>query len=210
MQQTGIPGEFDESSRAVPYMPRAKQGIGRRPKRRRVSPASAIEVEQIEEEGVTEPVDVEMVTQEVAEIEIVEFGEDVVMWVLDLVIEKVWADRDWQADRFLRYASLTSLVVREWKRQGGGRAGPFIWAVRRTDEEFGMAGLDEEYTACEPFNRWPRMECALCREWLCWCKCERECACGSVSKWSWGRVGGLCACAEAPGVVCEAKKILDA
>ena len=94
MQQTGIPGEFDESSRAVPYMPRAKQGIGRRPKKRRVSPASAIEVEQIEEEGVTEPVDVEMVTQEVAEIEIVEFGEDVVMWVLDLVIEKVWADRD--------------------------------------------------------------------------------------------------------------------
>ena len=49
MQQTGIPGEFDESSRAVPYMPRAKQGIGRRPKKRRVSPASAIEVEQIEE-----------------------------------------------------------------------------------------------------------------------------------------------------------------
>ena len=58
LQQTGIPGEFDESSRAVPYMPRAKQGIGRRPKKRRVSPASAIEVEQIEEEGVTEPVDV--------------------------------------------------------------------------------------------------------------------------------------------------------
>ena len=38
----------------------------------------------------------------------------------------------------------------------------------------------------------------------------RKCACGSVSKWSWGRVGGLCACAEAPGVVCEAKKVLDA
>ena len=41
----------------------------------------------------------------------------------------------------------------------------------------------------------------------CWC--VRECACGSVSKWSWGRVGGLCACAEAPGVVCEAKKVLE-
>ena len=36
-----------------------------------------------------EPVDVEMVTEEVAEIEIVEFWEDVVMWVLDLAIEKV-------------------------------------------------------------------------------------------------------------------------
>ena len=35
-------------------MPRQKAGIGRRPKKRRVSPASTIEVEQIEEEGVEE------------------------------------------------------------------------------------------------------------------------------------------------------------
>ena len=49
-----------------------------------------------------------------AEIEIVEFGEDVVMWVLDLAIEKVWANRDWQADRFLRYASL-----RRWSCESG-------------------------------------------------------------------------------------------
>ena len=46
----------------------------------------------------------------------------------------------WQADRFLRYASLASLVVREWKRQGGGRAGPFYWAVHKMDDEFGLAG----------------------------------------------------------------------
>ena len=107
-------------------MPRAKNGFGRRFKKRRTSPASAIEVEQIEEEGVEELVVVEEETEEVAEIAIVEFGEDVVMWVLDHVLEKVWADRDWQADRFLRYASLTSLVVREWKRQGGGRTGPLL------------------------------------------------------------------------------------
>ena len=105
-------------------MPRAKTGFGRRFKKRRTSPASAIEVEQIEEEGVEELVVVEEETEEVAEIAIVEFGEDVVMWVLDHVLEKVWADRDWQADRFLRYASLTSLVVREWKRQGRGTVGP--------------------------------------------------------------------------------------
>ena len=89
-------------------MPRAKNGVGRRYKKRRTSPASAIEVEQIEEEGVEELVVVEGETEEVAEIAIVEFGEDVVMWVLDHVLEKVWADRDWQADRFVRYATLLS------------------------------------------------------------------------------------------------------
>ena len=40
------------------------------------------------------------------------------------MLEKVWADQDWQADRFLWYASLLSLVVREWKRQGRGTVGP--------------------------------------------------------------------------------------
>ena len=72
-------------------MPRAKTGFGRRFKKRRTSPASAIEVEQIEEEGVEELVVVEGETEEeeVAEIAIVEFGEDVVMWVLDHVFGKV-------------------------------------------------------------------------------------------------------------------------
>ena len=131
VQQAGIPGEVENIDQVVPPMPRAQNGIGRRYKKRRTSPASTIEVEQIEEEGVEELVVVEEETEEVAEIVIVEFGEeDVVVWVLDHVLEKVWADRDWQADRFLRSASLTSLVVREWKRQGGGRTGPFYWAVQ--------------------------------------------------------------------------------
>ena len=130
-------------------MPRAKNGVGRRYKKRRTSPASAIEVEQIEEGGVEELVVVEGETEEVAEIAIVEFGEDVVMWVLDHVLEKVWADRDWQADRFLRYASLLSLVVREWKRQGRGTVGPFYWAVQKISGELALAGREYEYTACD-------------------------------------------------------------
>ena len=88
-------------------MPRAKNGFGRRFKKRRTSPASTIEVGQIEE-GLEELVVVEEETEEVAEIAIVEFGEDAVVWVLDHVLEKVWADRDWQADRFVRYATLLS------------------------------------------------------------------------------------------------------
>ena len=63
---------------------------------------------------------VEEETEEVAEIAIVEFGEDAVVWVLDHVLEKVWADRDWQAGRFVRDVTLLSLVVRERKRQGRG------------------------------------------------------------------------------------------
>ena len=105
-------------------MPHAKNGVGRRYKKRRTSPASAIEVEQIEEEGVEELVVVEGETEEVAEIAIVEFGENVVMLVLDHVLEKAWVDRDWQADRFLRYASLLSLVVREWKSRDAERSVP--------------------------------------------------------------------------------------
>ena len=191
-------------------MPRAKKGIGRRYKKRRTSPASAIEVEQIEEEGVEELVVVEGETEEVEKIAIVEFGEDVVMWVLDHVLEKVWADRDWQADPFLRYASLLSLVVREWKRQGRGTVGPFYWAVQKISDELALAGREYEYTACAPWNQWRRMQCVPCGSLVHRCWCVRECACGSVSKWSWGRVGGLCACAEAPGVVCEAKCFLGA
>ena len=161
-KQAVLPCEVENAKQIVPYMPRAKNGVGRRYKKRRTSPASAIEVEQIEEEGVEELVVVEGETEEVAEIAIVEFGEDVVMWVLDHVLEKVWADRDWQADRFLRYASLTSLVVREWKRQGGGRTGPFYWAVQKMDDEFALAGREDEYTACAPFGRWPRMKFERC------------------------------------------------
>ena len=173
-------------------MPRAKTGFGRRFKKRRTSLASsAIEVEQIEEEGVEELVVVEEETEEVAEIAIVEFGEDVVMWVLDHVLEKVWADRDWQADRFLRYASLLSLVVREWKRQGRGTVGPFYWAVQKISGELALAGREYEYTACDPWNQWRRMQCEPCQSLVHRCWCVRECACGSVSKWSWGRVGGL-------------------
>ena len=177
-KQAVLPCEVENVKQIVPYMPRAKNGVGRRYKKRRTSPASAIEVEQIEEEGVEELVVVEGETEEVAEIAIVEFGEDVVMWVLVHVLEKVWADRDWQADLFLRYASLLSLVVREWKRQGGGRTGPSKWMMSSGWPDGRRSALH----ACEPFNWWPRMECALCRECICWCKCERECACGSVSK----------------------------
>ena len=109
-------------------MPRAKNGIGRRYKKRRTSPASAIEVEQIEEEGVEELVVVEGATEEVAEIAIVDFGEDVVMWVLDHLFEKVWAERDWQAYQFVRCATMSSVVVREWKRGGGsgGSRSPLV------------------------------------------------------------------------------------
>ena len=144
------------------------------------------------------------------EIAIVEFGEDVVMWVLDHVLEKVRADRGLQADRFLRYASLLALVVREWKRQGKGARGCHWWAVRKMWDELGLAGREYEYTACAPFGQWPRMDCEPFQSRLSHCWYVRGCACGSVSKWSWGRVGGLWACAEAPGVVCEAKKVLDA
>ena len=108
VQQAGIPGEVENLDQVVPPMPRAQNGIGRRYKKRRTSPASTIEVEQIEEEGVEELVVVEEETEEVAEIAIVEFGEDVVMWVLVHMLEKVWAHRDWQAYRFVRYATLTS------------------------------------------------------------------------------------------------------
>ena len=191
-------------------MPRAKNGVGRRYKKRRTSPASANEVEQIEEEGVEELVVVEGETEEVAELAIVEFGEDVVMWVLDHVLENAWADRDWQADRFLRYASLLSLVVREWKRQGRGTVGPFYWAVQKISGELALAGREYECTACAPFGQWERLRCSDCWGTASVCECTRECACGNVSKWSWGFIGGLCACAEAPGVVCEAKKVLDA
>ena len=71
-------------------MPLSKNGVGRRYKKTRTSPASTIEVEQIEEEEwVDEFVVVEGETEEVAEIAIVEFGEDVVTWVLDHVFGKV-------------------------------------------------------------------------------------------------------------------------
>ena len=152
-------------------MLRAKNGIGRRYKKRRTSPASAIEVEQIEEEGVEELVVVEGETEEVAEIAIVEFGEDVVMWVPDHVLEKVRADRDWQADRFVRYATLLSLVVREWKRQRRGTVGPFYCAVQKISGDLALAGREYEYTACAPFNQWPRMPCKPCqsRVYRCWC-----------------------------------------
>ena len=162
-KQAVLPCEVENVKQIVPYMPRAKNGVGWRYKKRRTSPASAIEVEQIEEEGVEELVVVEGETEEVAEIAIVEFGEDVVMWVLDHVLEKVWADRDWQADRFLRYASLLSLAVREWKRQGRGTVGPFYWAVQKISGELALAGREYEYTACAPFGRWPRMECEPCQ-----------------------------------------------
>ena len=52
-------------------MPRAKNGVGRRFKKRRTSPASAIEVEQIEEKGVGESVVMEGETEELEEIAIV-------------------------------------------------------------------------------------------------------------------------------------------
>ena len=182
-------------------MPRPKNGVGRRYKKRRTSPASAIEVEQIEEEGVEELVVVEGETEEVAEIAIVEFGEDVVMWVLDHVFEKVWAERDWQAYRFVRYATMSSVVVREWKREGGVEGiGPHWWAVRKMWDEFRLAGWEKEYTACAPFSQWERLRCSDCWGTASVCECTRECACGNVSKWSWGFIGGLCACADAPGV----------
>ena len=82
-KQAVLPCEVENVKQIVPYMPRAKNGIGRRYKKRRTSPASAIEVGQIEVEGVEELVVVEGETEEVAEIAIVEFGEDVVVWVLD-------------------------------------------------------------------------------------------------------------------------------
>ena len=211
VQQTRLGGEVDNTKQIVPYMPRAKNGVGRRYKKRRTSPASAIEVEQIEEEGVEELVVVEGETEEVAEIAIVEFGEDVVMWVLDHVFEKVWAERDWQAYRFVRYATMSSVVVREWKREGGVEGiGPHWWAVRKMWDEFRLAGWEKEYTACAPFGQWERLRCSDCWGTASVCECTRECACGNVSKWSWGFIGGLCACADAPGVVCEAKTILDA
>ena len=47
VQQTRLGGEVENIKQSVPYMPRAKNGIGRRYKKRRTSPASAIEVEQI-------------------------------------------------------------------------------------------------------------------------------------------------------------------
>ena len=53
---------------------RTVYGIGRRYKKRRTSPASTIEVGQIEEEGVAELVVVEEETEKVAEIAIVELG----------------------------------------------------------------------------------------------------------------------------------------
>ena len=140
-------------------MPRAKTGFGRRFKKRRTSPASAIEVEQIEEEGVEELVVVEGGTEEVAEIAIVEFGEDVVMWVLDHMFEKVWAERGWQACRFVRYATMSSVIVREWKREGGvEEVGPHWRAVRKMWDGFMLAGREKEYTACAPFghSRSPR------------------------------------------------------
>ena len=112
-------------------MPRVQNGVGRRFKKRRTSLASTIDVEQIEEEGVEELVVVEEETEEVAEIAIVESGEGVVMWVLVHVLEKVWADRDWQACQFVRYATLLSLAVREWKRQGRGTVGPFTGHSRK-------------------------------------------------------------------------------
>ena len=154
-KQAVLPCEVENAKQIVPYMPRAKNGVGRRYKKRRTSPASTIEVEQIEEEGVEELVVVEGETEEVAEIAIVEFGEDVVMWVLDHVFEKVWAERDWQAYRFVRYATMSSVVVREWKREGGVEGiGPHWWAVRKMWDEFRLAGGEKEYTACAPFGQW--------------------------------------------------------
>ena len=74
-------------------MPRAQNGVGRRYKKRRTSPASAIEVEQIEEAGVEEMVVVEGGTEEVAEIAIVDHTPGAGRVITELKFRRSQADR---------------------------------------------------------------------------------------------------------------------
>ena len=107
MEQAGIPGEFGKFSRAVPHMPRQRAGIGRRPKKRRVSPASTIEVEQIEEEGVEELVVAEEEKEEEPPGVVVAPSSSVIVaWCVEWVVLKTFSMLDYQRDRFARYATL--------------------------------------------------------------------------------------------------------
>ena len=113
MEQAGIPGEFGKFSRAVPHMPRQKVGIGRRPKKRRVSPASTIEVEQIEEEGVEELVVAEAEKEEEPPGVVVAPSSSVIVaWCVEWVVLKTFNMLDYQRDRFARYATLHVAVRR--------------------------------------------------------------------------------------------------
>ena len=207
MRQAGIPGEFGKFSRAVPPMPRAKVGVGRRPKKRRVSPASTIEVEQIEEEGVEELVVAEEKKEEEPPGVVVAPSSSVIVaWCVEWVVVETLNMLDYQRDRFARYATLHVAARRANAIEGTLEFGcPSTWASEHTFGELIDAGCP--IPGCDGFWEWPRMRCGTCGECLHTCYCERECECGEVAKWSFSENGGVCVCPRPLPVSRELEKI---
>ena len=129
--------------RLIEHPRTAEVGIGRRPKKRRVSPASTIDVEQIWEEGVeTLVVAEEEKEEEPSGVVVAPSSSVIVAWCVEWVVVEALSMLDYQRDRFARYATLHVAARRLHAVEQTGEFGCMsAWASEHTFDELTDAGF---------------------------------------------------------------------
>ena len=194
-------------------MPRAKS-FGKK-KKRRVSPASTIEVnnaESREEEQAQEGEAEEGGESGSSSGEGDESGaEDNFPFVsvdddhtFDLIIRllegdifeelmgEVKGELRRSRDRFCKYAAMTTAALWVWRQVGGVDGDGSYWerAYKQAHAELESCVVAENGDVLSVF-----LVCEECKCDVCDCECTRTCGCGeTVASWSWNSRGGTCNC----------------